>query len=399
LVTCRARGEDLLGIVTDGAFTVERGRVTWVGTAKEFREKSFGRPSRLLDAEGKLVVPGFVAPHTHLLFAGSREDELERKASGESYISILKKGGGIARTVRDTRKASATKIVEESKGRILQLARNGVTTVEVKTGYGQNLAGEMKLLDGIDRLREEVRVELVSTFMGLHALPPEFSDAKSYVDEVLRRILPRVAGRRSRPRFSDCFCEEGVFSSQECSRYLRSSAGLGFGLKVHADEFSESGGAQLAADLGCVSADHLGRSIRDGVRSMAKKGVTAVLLPGTSLYSGIPYADARTIMKLGCDVALGTDLSPNSWIESPQVVMGLACTAMRMTPAQALLGFTHNAAKALSRKDIGTLEEGSSADFDIISLPSYRFLPYRVGGQYVRAVFKAGEEVFSADMA
>jgi imidazolonepropionase len=395
LAVCDGDG-DSLGIVEDGAMLVTDGRISWFGTTREFRRKSFGRPRRVVDADGGLVTPGFVDPHTHLAFAGSREDEMERKISGESYVSILEKGGGIARTLRDTRKASRSKILGESAERVAQLVRNGVTTVEVKSGYGQTVRDELRLLDVIRRLRKGAGAEVVSTFLGLHARPPEFADEEEYVSYAVREMLPAVSRMAARPSFSDCFCEDGVFSSVACRRYLMASKRLGFPCKIHADEFSDSGGASLAAELGCTSADHLVRSTRESLEKMGSKGVAAVLLPGTSLYSGIPYADAKNILAAGCKVALGTDLSPNSWIESPQLVMSLACNGLKMTPAQALLGFTRNAAQALGRKDIGRLALGCRADFVVHSCPSYRFLAYRMGGQYVRSVFSAGKEIFSA---
>lgn len=395
LVTCAGQGrtaESLLGLIEDGAFAVAGGRVAWVGTTHEFRRKTFGKPRRTVSAKGRLVTPGFVDPHTHLAFAGSREDELERKMSGETYLSILEGGGGMQRTIKETRAASTAKIVEESADRVSHLLANGVTTAEVKTGYGQNVATEVKLLDVIRRLGKTSGVELVPTFLGLHAKPPEFRSAADYADFATREMLPAVA-REGNARFSDCFCESGVFSREQCERYLRASRALGLALKIHADEFADSGGASLAAELGCVSADHLGMSEPSGIQALAKKGVTAVLLPGTSYYSSIPYADAKGISKAGCPVALGTDLSPNSWIESPQLVMSLACVEMNMTPAQALLGFTRYAAGAIARKELGTLAVGSSADFAIHSVPSYQFIPYRTGGTYVQSVYKRGRLV------
>lgn len=402
LVTCSGSGttpEERLGIVRQGALVSEEGKVVWLGTTREFRRKSFDRPLRTVDAKGGLVTPGFVDPHTHLVFAGSREDELERKIRGESYTSILAGGGGILKTMRETRRASVGTIVAESAGRLVQLLRNGVTTIEVKTGYGLRLKDELKLIEAIRLLQSASSVELVPTFLGLHATPPEFKNSEDYVSHVLRTTLPEVARNRASPVFSDCFCEEGVFSREECSKYLDASQRLGFKCKIHADEFAESGGASLAAEVGCVSADHLGKSDRSGLEMMARKGVTAVLLPGTSLYSAIPYADASKIIGLGCTVALGTDLSPNSWVESPQLVMGLACSGMRMTPAEALLGCTRNAGRAIGRNDVGNLAVGSRADFVVHSVPGYRYLPYRMGGQYVRAVFKGGKEAFSAERA
>ncbi|MDA4119976.1 MAG: imidazolonepropionase [Thaumarchaeota archaeon] len=399
LVTCNGSGkadEDRLGVIRDGALVVDDGRVAWVGTTKELHRKTFGKPRRTIDAHHELVTPGFVDPHTHLVFAGSREDELERKVKGESYTSILTSGGGILRTLRDTRNASAPRIAQESVGRLTQLMKNGVTTVEVKTGYGQNLADEMKLLDVISRLRRTGRVELVPTFLGLHATPQEFKKSGEYVDYAIREMLPAAVRSKAGPKFSDCFCEDGVFSRDECEKYLKASRELGLACKIHADEFSESGGASLAAAARCVSADHLGKSDASGIQAMADRGVTAVLLPGTSLISGIGYADAPRILAAGCSVALGTDLSPNSWVESPQFVMSLACSGMRMTPAQALLGFTRSAAQAIARDDLGFIGIGSAGDFVIHSLPGYRFLPYRVGGQYVRKVFRGGMEIFAA---
>jgi imidazolonepropionase len=397
LVTCAGGNgaEDLLGVVEQGAMIVEDGKVAWLGTTSDYRRKSVGKPSVVVDARGGLVTPGFVDPHTHLLFAGSREDELERKVSGESYKSILSAGGGIMRTVSETRKASLRTLVDESKRRASELVRNGVTTIEAKTGYGQRLKDELKMIEA-SRALGETGAEVVTTFLGLHSVPPEFRESKEYTDYAVRTMLPEVARMKGRPPFSDCFCEEGVFSPRECSRYLRASAALGFELKVHADEFADSGGAELAARLGCTSADHLGRSSRTGVREMSKKGVVAVLLPGTSLFSSIPYADAKMIKEEGCTIALGTDLSPNSWIESPQLVMSLACNALKMTPAEAILGFTRSAARAISREDVGYLGTGSAADFVVSSLPGYRFLPYRVGGSYVREVFKSGRRIFTS---
>ncbi|HUI86263.1 MAG TPA: imidazolonepropionase [Nitrososphaerales archaeon] len=387
---------DQLGLIHDGAFIVKEGVISWVGTTKEFRRKIFSKPRVTIDAHGALVTPGFVDPHTHLLFAGSREDELERKIAGESYVSILRGGGGIRRTVRETRESATGTIVRESSVRIRELMRNGVTTAEVKTGYGQSLESELKLLRALERLAATEKVELVPTFLGLHARPREFEANADYLRYAVDVMLPAVSKLRVKPAFSDCFCEDGVFSAEECSKYLRASGELGFLLKIHADEFADSGGAALAAKLGCVSADHLGHSDTGGVAQMAGKGVVAVLLPGTSLFSGIRYADARAIRDAGCRIALGTDLSPNSWIESPQLVMGLACAGMKMTPSDALLGFTANAALAIGRHDIGRLVPGCKADFAVYRLPNHRFLPYRIGGSYVERVFKEGVEVYSS---
>jgi imidazolonepropionase len=400
LVTCpdsRGKGGvESLGIVNDGALIVQGGRVAWVGSMKEFKQRKGGTPEMVVDAEGGLVTPGFVDPHTHLVFAGSREDELERKIAGESYTDILMSGGGIVRTIKDTRKARLDEIVGQSAVRLGELVRNGVTTVEVKTGYGQDLETELKLIKAIGRLRALGKIGIVSTFLGLHAKPPEQKTSEEFVRATIGGILPAVARLADRPTFSDCFCEDGVFDRDQCDRYLKASKALGFGLKIHADEFTDSGGASLAAESGCVSADHLGFGEREGLRQMAERKVAAVLLPMTSFYSGIKYADARGTIESGCTVALGTDLSPNSWVESPQLVMSVACTSLRMSPAEALLGFTRNAAQAVGQDDVGSLVVGSKADFVVHNLESYRFLPYRVGGRYVKTVFKEGKKLFEA---
>jgi imidazolonepropionase len=383
-----------LGIIEDGAMLVDRGRISWTGSTTEYKRLSIDKPARIVDATGKLVTPGFVDPHTHAVFAGSREDELEQKISGESYMSILEKGGGILRTIRETRKAPVSELVSQARGRLGQLLRNGVTTVEVKTGYGQNLRSELKLLRTLRQLSRTELIEIVPTFLGLHAIPNGFKKNEDYVKYVIKEILPEIASQEYRPVFSDCFCEEDLFGRNECSRYLTASKRLGLLAKIHADEFADSGGAALASEIGCVSADHLERSSAEGVGMMAKSGVIAVLLPGTAFYSNIKQADARTIFDAGCRVALGTDLCPNSWIESPHFVMSLACNLLRMTPAEALVGFTSSAAKAIGRTDIGRLVKGAVGDFVIHDLPTYGFLPYRIGGSYVRAVFKNGVEVY-----
>ncbi|MBI3859752.1 MAG: imidazolonepropionase [Thaumarchaeota archaeon] len=388
-----------LGIIEDGALLSINGDVAWVGTTGEFRRKSFGKVGKVMDAGQGVVTPGFVDPHTHLVFSGSREDELERKGRGESYTSILKSGGGILKTFRETGRSSVSKIVEQSKSRLNQLQANGVTTIEVKTGYGGRLKEEIKLLKSIAALRRSAGADLTATFLGLHAKHPEFRTSGDHVDYAIKRMLPFIAGLRDRPAFSDCFCEEGVFSRDECARYLSASKRLRFALKIHADEFSDTKGASLAAEAGCTSADHLGYADHEGVLKMAREGVVPVLLPTTSLYSGIKYADAQAFVKAGCRVALGTDLSPNSWVESPQIVMAVACTALKLSPAQSVMGFTSNAAAAIGRKDIGSLEVGKRADFVVHSVPSYRFLPYRVGGRYVSKVVRCGKVVFDAAAA
>lgn len=383
--------EFTLGIIEDGALVVDEGRISWVGTSKELRQSGI-EAKKIINAEGCLVTPGFVDPHTHLIFAGSREDELDRKMSGESYMEILRSGGGIIRTIRETRKSGIKKLLEESMLRLNNLVRNGVTTIEVKTGYGQNLKDELKMLK-VANLLNKSGVDVVPTYLGLHALPEEFRSAEEYSVYVIKEVIPTISSYSYRPIFSDCFCEEGIFDKNICRKYLLASRKYGLKLKIHADEFSRAGGAELAAELGCISADHLENSSKRAFRMMAKRGVSAVLLPGTAFYSRISYPDIGSIRDSGCNIALGTDISPNSWIESPQLVMALAVNEMRMTAAESLVAFTAGASLALGLTDRGMIKVGMKADFVIHDIPNYKFLPYRIGGNYIRYVFKDGQEL------
>ncbi|MDG6934115.1 MAG: imidazolonepropionase [Nitrososphaerota archaeon] len=386
--------EDSLGIINDGAMIVDNGKITWTGSMQQYRALNLGKPGRLIDATGRLVTPGFVDPHTHLVFGGSREDEFERKLKGESYKQILDSGGGIKRTIMSTRESSVEALFDAAQSRLKQLISCGVTTIEVKTGYGQDLNTEEKILKVAQLLEEHSGIDIIPTFLGLHSTPPEYGSASDYTRYIIRDVLPKIATLSYRPVFSDCFCESGIFDQDLCRSYLKASSTFGFRLKIHADEFGASGGAELAAETGCTSADHLENSTEAGLLSMAERGVVAVLLPATALYSGIKPPDAKRIQKLGCTIALGTDLSPNSWVESPQLVMMLACTQMGLSPAQALSAFTFGASLALARDDTGRLVPGAKADFVIHEVPDYRFLVYRIGGQYVSSVFKSGVQIY-----
>jgi imidazolonepropionase len=396
LVTMQKANEDDIGIIEDGAFIVKDGKFAWVGKTRELKEMGIHADMNI-DAEGLLVTPGFIDPHTHLVFAGSREDELDRKIRGESYIEILRSGGGINRTIAYTRKATESELLESSLSRLRQLIKQGVTTVEVKTGYCQDVQGEIKMLRVASQLTSKSGIDIVRTFLGLHAIPPEFSSSEDYSDFVIREMLPAIA--KFNPDFADCFCEEGLFSTSVCRRYLESSRLLGLKLKVHADEFSYSHGAELAAEVGCTSADHLENSSSEGLSMMSSKNVSAVLLPGTAFYSRIKQPDFKSIKESGCTFALGTDLSPNSWIESPQLVMAIACVQLGMRISEAVSAFTIGAAKALSLEDRGMISVGKIADFVIHRFRNYMYLPYRVGGNYVHSVFKRGNLIYSSGEA
>ncbi len=389
LVTMRGplrarRGQEMrdIGVVSGGSVAISDGRIVSVG-----RNLSV-EADEVVDAAGKTVVPGFVDPHTHVVFAGARAFELDMKLQGASYMEILQKGGGIFSTVEQTRKASVSQLYRESVRRLDTMLAYGTTTCEAKSGYGLNLDTEVKLLEVAGRLHERHAMDVVSTFLGAHAVPRDM-DAEVYVDLVVEEMLPAV---KELCCFCDVFCEEGVFTVDQSRRIL--SAGKTYGLKpkLHADEIVDTGGARLAADVGAVSADHLLMSSKSGLQQMAKKGVIAVLLPGTpfSLMQK-DYAAGREMIDMGLAVALATDLNPNCWTENMQFMMQLGCLMMKLTPAEALCAATFNAACAIDRqKVVGSLEKGKQADVVVLDCPSYQHIPYHFGINLVDTVIKNG---------
>lgn len=385
-----------LSIIKGGAVVVSEGMIVEVGRTETILKEHLASGVEVLEAGGRVVMPGFVDPHTHLVFAGSRESELEQKLKGMSYMEIMASGGGIHRTVRETRAADDDSLYDQSAARLASMVAHGSTTVEVKSGYGLDKDTELRMLRAVRRLEEAFPVDLVPTFMGAHALPPEFADRPDdYVGFVADEVLPEVA-RQGLARFCDVFCEKGAFDVVQSRKVLEAAKALGLGLKVHADEFEQSGGAELAAELGAVSADHLARPSDDGLMAMARKDVIGVMLPGTP-YTSLSgaYADARRLIDLGVPIALGTDLNPNCWNESMQFTMSLACYKLRMTPAEAVTAATINAAAAVGlEKRVGTLERGKRADILVMDVKSHTMLPYRFGTNLCSVVMKGGEVVW-----
>jgi imidazolonepropionase len=393
----RARAEmGDIGVVKDGAIVISDGVIEDVGRSDSILKEHGAKGIERLSAEGRTVMPGFVDCHTHLVYAGSREFELELKAKGKSYMDILKAGGGILRTVQDTRRASPESLYHQSAARLTSMISHGSTTIEAKSGYGLDLATEIRILETVRSLDSSFHSSLVPTFLGAHAVPPEFSGkADDYIDLVISKVLPAVA-KKKLAQFCDVFCEKGVFSADQARKVLLAAKKLGMRLKVHADEFSPSGGAELAASVGAISADHLMRTTDDGIMAMARKDVCGVLLPGTP-YSSMSkeYADGRRLIDLGVPIALGTDLSPNCWNESMQFTISLACHKMRMTPAEAITAATINAAAALGlEKRIGSLERGKRADVIVLDVPSHQHVPYRFGTNLCSLVLKGGARVW-----
>jgi len=385
-----------LSIIRDGAVAVSEGIITDVGKSESILKEHDATGVEKIDAKARIVMPGFVDPHTHLVYAGSREFELELKAKGKSYMDILQAGGGIYRTVKDTRAASWEELSEQSAGRLQSMIAQGSTTIEAKSGYGLDMHVEIRMLETIKKLGADFAADLVPTYLGAHAVAPEYENRPDeYVDFITTEVLPEVS-RRKLAEFCDVFCEKGVFSVELSKKVLLAAKALGLKLKVHADEFHSSGGAELAAEVGAVSADHLGKTSDDGIMAMARKDVVGVLLPGTP-YSSMSkdYSDGRRLIDLGVPIALGTDLNPNCWNESMQFTISLACHKMRMTPAEAITASTMNAAAALGlEKKVGSLECGKRADILIIDVPRHSHIPYRFGTNLCSLVMKDGKTVW-----
>jgi imidazolonepropionase len=384
------------GVIEDGAIILRDGRIDWLGPTGELPH--LPGDAEVLDLAGKVVLPGFVDSHTHLIFAGSREDEFEQRLQGLSYQEISARGGGIASTVRQVRRASRDELKALARPRLERFLRFGVTTVEVKSGYGLTPADELKCLGAIADLNEEGPCELVPTFLGAHAVPPEFRDDRAgYLRLLCDDMLPEVVRSRL-AEFCDVFCETGVFDLEESERILTRAKALGMRLKVHADELTPLGGAELAVRLGAASADHLLCVSEAGIDALAASGTVATLLPGTAFFLGLPYAPARRLIARGAAVALASDCNPGTCpTENLPLVGAMACTQMGMLPGEALTSLTLNAAAALGRSGrLGSLAVGKQADLVVCAVPDYRHLFYHFGVSHVWRVYKRGRVVFAA---
>lgn len=381
----------------DGSLAVRDGRIVAVGKTPDVT-RSF-RSENVINATGKTVLPGFVDPHTHLIFAGSREDEFQMRIEGASYMEILASGGGILRTVRETQRASVEKLADIGIKTLNAMLEHGTTTVEAKSGYGLTTKDELKILEVTRRVNQLHSIDLVPTFLGAHAIPPEYAgNTQGYIRLIIEDMLPKVA-EKVLAEFCDVFCEKGVFSLEQSKRVLIAGREAGLKIKIHADEMSLLGGATLAADIGAVSAEHLLFSSGEGLRAMAARNVIAVLLPAAAFSLMIGhYADARTMIDLGVPVALGTDFNPSCMVENMQLVIALACHLMRLTPAEAITAATINAAHAIARgSDIGSLEVGKRGDVVIMDIPNHRFLGYHFGTNLVDKVIKNGRIAFDSE--
>lgn len=374
-----------LSAILHGSIAVKDGIIIDIGKNLNYKAEN------VIDASGRTVMPGFVDPHTHVVFAGSREFELDMKLKGLSYMEILKKGGGIFYTVNETRKTAEEDLLKQSKLRLDTMLSQGTTTCEAKSGYGLDTDTELKILKIQKKLNENHKIDIVSTFLGAHAVPKEYS-VDEYVDIVVDEMLPKTKGLAC---FCDVFCEKGVFTVEQSRHILESGKKYGLTPKLHADEIVDTGGAMLAAQVGAISADHLLMSSDKGLKQMAKNDVIGVLLPGTpfSLMQNV-YAPARKMIDIGIPIALATDLNPNCWTESMQFMIQLACLNMKMTPAETVTAATFNAACAIGLNDnVGSLERGKQADILILSCPNHKFIPYHFGVNLVETVIKKGNIV------
>lgn len=394
------RGDALgdLGLIEKGAVAVKAGKIVEVGDTAVLQTKYDAE--KFIDADGRVVTPGFVDPHTHLPWAGDRAAEFEQRIAGATYMEIMAAGGGIMSTVRATRQASLEDLVVENLPRLQRMLHHGTTTVEAKTGYGLELTTELKQLETMMALNDRQPLELVPTFLPAHAVPQEFNGrTDDYVELIVQEMLPAAAEwakRRNQSLFCDVFCEEGVFDVAQTRRILETAVALGYRLKVHADEFVGLGGTKLAVELGAVSADHLVKTPFEDIRALGQGSTIAVALPGTPFGLAEPdYTPAKAILAVGGALALATDCNPGTtWCESQQMVIALACRYLGLTQAQALAAATLNAAHAIGRgAEIGSLEAGKQADILILAVPDYRQLGYRYGTNLVQTVIKKGEIV------
>jgi len=379
-----------LGLIEDGAVFVEGERIRDIGPTAEVLARH-PRADVTIDAAGKVVLPGFVDAHTHAIFAGSREHEIEWKAQGLGYAEIAARGGGILHTVTATREAGQGELARIGVERLLEFVAYGTTTVEVKSGYGLRSDDELKMLRAAEDAGRTAGVDVVRTFLGAHAVPPEFiGRGDAYVDSLISETLPLVAAAQL-ASFCDVFVEAGYFDANQGKRLLTAAASRGLRPKVHADELTDCGGATLAGEVHAASADHLLHASDAGVEAMAHAGVIATLLPATSLASRLPFADGRRLIAAGVPVSLGTDFNPNCWCDSMQLVIALACHHNGLLPSQAITGATINAAHAIGREgEVGSLEPGKLADLIVLDAPSYRHLGYRIGGNLAEAVVRRG---------
>jgi imidazolonepropionase len=386
-----------LGIIRDGGMLIRNGEIERVGPSDEIEK--IGSDAEVVDARGRVVMPGFVDAHTHLVFAGNRLDDFERRARGETYERIAKAGGGIWSTVKKTRAASERDLLAQAKKHTMWFLRCGTTTAEAKSGYGLTVEDELKILRVMRQLKEDVPLEIVSTFLGAHAVPRELSPDE-YLDVVVTEMLPRVTAENL-AEFCDVFCERGYFDTDQSRKILSAAKKLGLSLRGHIDQLTNSGGAKLMAEIGATTADHLEQTDEQGIAALKKANVQPVLLPSSVYALGSSrYPRAREMIDAGLAIVLATDFNPGSSpTPSMPMVLSLACTQMKMSPAEVIAASTVNAAYSVNRGDkIGSLEAGKLANFVIFDCEDYRELAYWFGISQTHAVYIRGKCVLTNDV-
>ncbi|WP_455539431.1 imidazolonepropionase [Terrisporobacter sp.] len=383
-----------LTILENAYIAVAQGKIFEVGIGDKYKEL-VGKYTKIDDVKGMLVIPGLIDSHTHLVHGGSRENEFSKKLNGVPYIEILQEGGGILSTVNATKNATFDELYNKAKKSLDRMLEFGVTTVEEKSGYGLELETEVKQLEVAHKLDKDHPVDLVHTFLGAHAVPVEYkSNNKAYIKLLVEEIMPRIK-EMGLAEFCDVFCEEGVFSVEESELILSKAKELGYKLKIHADEIVPIGGAELAAKLGCISADHLMAASEQGLKDMASVGVIANILPGTSFNLNKPSANVRKMIDLDVPISLSSDYNPGSCpSENLQFVMQLGCLNLKMTPNEVLSAVTINAAHCIDRaREIGSIEVGKKADIAVFDAPNVEYLMYHFGINHIDRVYKEGKLV------
>lgn len=383
-----------INIIENAYIAVKNGKILAIGVGDEFGNLC-GDDTKIHDAEGLLVTPGLIDSHTHLIHGGSRENEFSMKLNGVPYIEILNNGGGILSTVKATKESSEEELYKKAKKSLDRMLEFGVTTVEEKSGYGLELNTEIKQLEVARVLDKNHPVDLVHTFLGAHAVPEEYKENhKAYIDILVDVMMPKIKDM-GLAEFCDVFCEEGVFTIEESEYILQKAKEIGYKLKIHADEIESLGGAELAAKLGCVSADHLMAASDEGIKMMAENNVVANILPATSFNLNKNYADCRKMIDMGAIVSLSSDYNPGSCpSENLQLVMQLGCLHLKMTPNEVLTAVTINAAYAIDRADkIGSIEVGKNADFVVFDAHNVEYLMYHFGINHTKKVYKNGNLV------
>jgi len=386
---------DDLSIIENGALAIKDGIILEVGESNDILNAY--RADTVIDAAKKVVMPGFVDPHTHPVFKDTRENEFEQRLAGRTYVEISKSGGGIRSSIKGVHNSSEQELYDLSLKRIKRIISNGTTTLEAKSGYGLSTESEIKMLNVIKRLNDNLPIDIVSTFMGAHEFPEEYkNDHNGYIDILLNEMIPAVADLEL-AEYCDIFTEDHVYNIDQSRKILNCAKEHGFKIRMHADEIEPIGGAELAAEVGAVTADHLGAASDNGIKAMEQANVIAVLLPGTIFSLGMEsYARARRMIDSGLAVALATDYNPGSCnCDSMQMIITLACLQMKMKITEAITAATINGAYSLNRGEIsGSLEKGKQADILILDIPSYKFIPYHFGSNCIEKVIKKGSIIW-----